>query len=106
MEPWSPSTKEEVEALFKEALTKLPPSLRLRFEAIATPPRAIPIQDSPGEVAFVIAEYEGKIIYWSDVEDGWECETPNERGGIDSRGCNQLELSHVAHQIFHEPDPH
>ena len=106
MNPWTPATKAEVEALFEEALASLPHSLRLRFKAIAIPPRAIPIQDSPGEVVFVIAEHEGKILYWSDVEDGWEFEAPNERGGIDCRGCNQFELSHVAHQIFGEPDAH
>ena len=100
MEPWAPATKEEVETLLAKAVTQLTPSHRVGFEVIVVPLRKVPVLDSPGEFVFVVAEHVGKIIYWSDVEEGWECDTPNQSGGIDRRGCNQFELSHIAHQIF------
>jgi hypothetical protein len=100
MEPWAPATKDEVERLLADAIAQLESTHRTRFEAILVQLRTVPVLDSPTESVFVVAEHQGRIIYWSDVEEGWEYDSPNEHGGIDSRGCNQFELSHIAHQIF------
>lgn len=100
MNDWSPASKSEVEALLAAEIASLSMCHRARLEAARVTPRAVPVRDSPGETVFVVAELQGKIVYWSDVEDGWEIAEPNEDGGIESRGCNQFELSHVTHQLF------
>ena len=104
MDPWTPATREKVDLLLAVAIARLEQTHRKRFEAALVPPRAVPVTDSPGETVLVVAEYEGRIIYWSDIEEGWECELPNKSGGIDNRGCNQFELLHIVRQIFGVPD--
>ncbi len=104
MTSWTPPTKGDVELLFAREIAELAPSHRARFEAIAVPLRPVPVFDSPGESVYVVAEHQGRIIYWSDIEEGWECEMPNGSGGIDHRGSNQFELSHIAHQLFGDAD--
>lgn len=104
MNNWTPASKAEVETLFAEAIAGLMASHRTRFEAIKVAPRLVPVLDSPGEYVYVVAEHEGKMIYWSDVEDGWEFIESNEAGGIDGRGCGQFELSHIACQLFGEAE--
>lgn len=102
MNNWTPATQAEVETLFEEAIASLMTSHRARFEGIKVTLRRVPVLDSPDEYVYVVAQHEGKIIYWSDVEDGWEFAEPNEAGGIDCRGCGQFELTHIAHQLFGE----
>lgn len=58
----------------------------------------------PGETVVVVAEINKRILYYDDVEEGWELECPSATGGVDSRFCNQYELSHVMYQEFGDPD--
>lgn len=104
MNDWTPASKAEVESLLEKAIAGLMASHRTRFEAIKVAPRPVPVLDSPGEYVYVVAEHEGKMIYYSDVEDGWELIEPNEAGGIDFRGCGQFELSYIAWQLFGEAE--
>ncbi|MEM9566781.1 MAG: hypothetical protein AAF974_00600 [Cyanobacteria bacterium P01_E01_bin.34] len=66
--------------------------------------RAVPVSKYPGESVFVVAEYEGQILYYSDVEDGWELELQATNGGIEDRGCNQFELSHLMWHVLGDPE--
>jgi hypothetical protein len=68
------------------------------------PPRAVRIAAYPAETVFVVAEHEGHMLYWSDVDEGWELESPDEHGGISERGANQYELSHIMWQLFGDPE--
>jgi len=104
MDTWQPATSEEVERLLSEELKDLHPAHLARFKAMRVTPRRVPVGSDPGEYVYVVAEYQGKVLYYSDVEDGWEIEVPNDSGGISERGCNQFKLSHVMHQLFGDPD--
>ena len=104
MGKWQPATREEVERLLSEELRDLHPAHLARFNTMRVPPRRISVASDPGEHVYVIAEYQGKVLYYSDVEDGWEIEVPNDSGGITERGCNQLRLSQLIHQLFGDPD--
>ncbi len=42
--------------------------------------------------------------YWSDVEEGWDLETPDQQGAILDRGSNQFDLKHIAWQLFGPPN--
>ena len=99
---WKPATKEEVEALLAQDLETLSPSHRRQFELIRTPLRPINVDDSPDEVVFAVAALDGVLVYWSDIEEGWEAERPASAGSIPTRGCSQFELHHIAHQLFGE----
>ena len=104
MGTWQPATREEVECLLSEGLKGLHPAHLARFNAIRVMPRRIPVASDPGEYVYVVAEYQGKVLYYSDVEDGWEIEAPSDSGGITARGCSQFELSHIMYQLFGDPD--
>ena len=104
MGTWQPATREEVERLLSEELNGLHPIHLARFKAMRVTPRRVPVVSDPGEYVYVVAEYQGKVLYYSDVEDGWEIEALNDSGGIAQRGCNQFKLSHVMYQLFGDPD--
>jgi hypothetical protein len=100
---WRPATKEEVQALFAQGLETLSPWHRRQFERIRTPLTPIDVDDHPGASVYAVAAINGLLVYWSDVEEGWEAEQPTSAGSIPARGRNQFELSHIAHRLFGDP---
>jgi hypothetical protein len=104
MDTWKPTTREEVESLLSQELEDLHPVHLALFEPMRVTPRRVPVTSDPGQYVYVVAEYQGKVLYWSDVEEGWELEALNDAGGITERGCSQFELSHVMYQLFGDPD--
>jgi hypothetical protein len=100
MDTWQPASCEEVEIILAAELEELNPAHRTRFESMRVTPRKVPVTSAPGEYVHVVAEYGGKVLYWSDVEEGWELEALDASGGITKRACNQFDLTHIMHQVF------
>jgi len=98
------TTIPEVTDLLEDALQTLDAAHRAALEKARITPRELPVADSPGEFVVAVAAFGDKLLYWSDVEEGWELERPNSQGGIVSRGCNQFELGHVMHQTLGSPN--
>ena len=89
----------EVLTLLQGAAARLSNAQREALEQALIAPRKLLVEDSPGEFVVAVAAFGDKLLYWSDVEEGWELAVPNERGSIASRGCNQFELKHVLNQM-------
>ena len=104
MKTWRAAERDEVAGLLEGEMAALHPRHRSMFEAMRVPLRQVPISNVSGEHVFVVAEYQGKILYFSDIEDGWELVEPDDQGGIAVRGCNQFELGHIMGQVFGDPD--
>lgn len=104
MTSWRPATPRQVEVLLEKALGELHSEHRARFERLRIPLRTVAVSAPPGGRVVVVAEHEGKILYWSDIEEGWELEYPNEDGAIQIRGSGQFELSHLMYQLFGDPE--
>jgi hypothetical protein len=104
MTDWKPATPERVQALLEAAVAGLHPAHRVRFQEVRVPFRTVPIDVHPGETVVVVAEHKGKILYYSDVEDGWELDAPSSSGGIRERGASQFELRHIMRQLFGDPE--
>ena len=104
MTSWRSATIDEVEIILLNEFADLHPAHQERFNAMRVSPYKVPVKNDIGFTVVVVAEYNDKILYWSDIEDGWELVKPNSFGGIDTRGCSQFELSHIMYQIFGEPD--
>jgi hypothetical protein len=98
-----PETFDQVEALLKEAEQELHPAHRTRFQKMRVPFYEVPVSGDPGGSVVVVAECEGKVVYWSDIEEGWELDTL-ENGSIRERGCNQYELVQLMWQLFGDPE--
>ena len=93
----------DVKALLARDVATLHPSHRAAFDSIKIEARVVPVESSHGETVVVVAECEGRVLYWSDIEEGWELASLTERGGIPARGSNQFELSHIMWQVFGAP---
>ncbi len=99
-----PATIAEVTELFEDSLRRLHPEHRAAIESARVAPRELPVADSPGEYVVAVAAFGDMLLYWSDVEEGWELERPDHEGGIGSRGCNQFELTHLMYQMLGDPN--
>ncbi len=104
MDTWRAAGRDEVEGLLEAEVAVLHPRHRSLFDVMRVPLRQVPVSGADGEHVFVVAEHQGKILYFSDVEDGCEITEPDEHGGIAERGCNQLQLGHIMWQVFGDPD--
>src|SRR5262245_28388810 len=103
MSTWAPASSEHVVQLLELEMQRLHPAHLRRFQAMRVQPHPVPVASRPGETVVVVAEHAGQLLYYSDVEHGWELESPNEHGSIDTRGANQFTLSHLMHQLFGDP---
>jgi hypothetical protein len=97
---WNPASREYVERLLATQLIGLSPAQRARWHQIAVPLRPVPIANEPGESVFVAAEFRGQVIYFEDVEEGWNAAPIDLAGGIASRGSEQDELAHTMFRLF------
>ena len=105
MQTWKPATLEAVLAVFNRELSGLSPAHRRLLETLRITPRKVAVIRYPGESVWAVAEHEGRVLYWSDVEQGWELEAPGAQGATHNRGSNQFELGHIAQQIFGVASP-
>jgi hypothetical protein len=94
----------EVLALLNTDTRTLHPKHRVALERARIAPRKILVADDPGAFVIAVANLDDKLLYWSEIEEGWELKLPNEAGSITSRGNNQYDLSHVLYQALGEPD--
>lgn len=104
METWRPATLDEVQLILRDDSQQLHHKHRELIEQMRIQPRQIPVVRFPGEAVWAVAQHEGRFLYWSDIEDGWELEAFEPDGGIQDRGCNQFELHHIMYQLFGNPD--
>ena len=67
---------------------------------ITPPARALIWGDSaPSKTVFVVAELLGGVIYFEDIEEGFEFDRPGPDGAIAEQGRNQYALRHLLTQL-------
>jgi hypothetical protein len=88
----------EVLSQLKQAKGTLHPRHLDELERALIEPRKLAVENSPGEFVVAVAAFGQAVLYWSEVEEGWELAVPSQAGTIPSRGCNQFELGHVLYQ--------
>ena len=96
---WTPATIDEVVSRFERELRDLEDVDRIRLEAARVEPRRVPIESRKGETVVAIAEFGARVLYWEDVDEGWEIEERSPSGGVPGRFANQFELAHIAYQL-------
>jgi hypothetical protein len=103
IDSWTPATTEEVVSRFESELGLLDPRDRARLDAGRIEPRRVPVDFRPGESVVVVAEFSGRLLYWEDIEGGWELEEPSGSGGVGGGLANQFDLIHIAYQLKRIP---
>ena len=99
---WDSLTREELQRALERAVCALHPSHRDKFKEISVVPWQVELAERPGKFLWVVAEHQGQLLYYEDIEEGWEVEKRNATGGINGSSSNQFELKHVMYQLFGE----
>jgi hypothetical protein len=93
----------EVLDLLHEQMASLPRAHRQALENALILARKVPVADSPNEHVIAVASFGSKLLYWSDLEQGWEIEALDDRGRIGTRGSNQFELAQALWRELGDP---
>jgi hypothetical protein len=100
MDTWEPTSAKELEALIVRELAKCTPEQREFFSRIRIPLRAVPIpRFGQVESIFVVAQQGDVVVYYEDVEEGFNLSTLAPDGSIESPGYEQWELRHVLYRL-------
>ncbi len=94
MEEWQPATIEEVKRIVEKDLRECDAEQIATFKRYAVEPYVAPIvRYGKMESVVVIARRGDEVIYWEDVEDGFNVSPSDRDGRILEHWCNQDELA-------------
>lgn len=97
---WQPITREELAILISQQLQACSPVQRAVFESLRLPFRAVRLHRlGMIESVWVVAQLPEGLLYYEDVEEGFEVGTPGEDGVLPDQGCSQLTLTHILHRM-------
>jgi len=94
---WQPITSTQLEGIVARQLQSCTPSQQKAFSRFRVPFYKVPIQ-AHEESVFVLAHLPGGLLYYEDIEEGFEVGILGVDGTLPGRGCNQYELCHVLTQ--------
>ena len=98
MGTWVPCSREQVETIIAEQEADLSPERRALFEGIRVPLRPAGIlRSGEMESIFVVAQLGNRVIYYEDIEDGFNISELAPDGTIANPGFEQWELGHALH---------
>jgi hypothetical protein len=97
---WRAISEDEMRTLVDAQLAQCSAEERSFFERIRIPFRQVALKRGHlREDVFAVAQSGQKVVYYDDVEDGFEVGTPDADGVL--CGCGQFELCHALAQIRH-----
>ncbi len=96
MDTWQPVTLQELDALVAEQLADCSPDQHQLFQRFKVEPYRVPIERrGVTEAVFVVAKAGGKVLYYEDVEEGFNISMLSHNGSIAAPGHEQWELCHA-----------
>jgi len=96
---WQPISLAELEALMLKGLQCCEPNQKDAFARFRVPFYQVPIRRFGNlESVWVVAELPSGLLYYDDVEEGFELGILGEDGSLKDHGGNQYELSHALAQ--------
>jgi hypothetical protein len=107
LETWKPITDEEFATLFEEQYGELDEKERRAFDRFRVEPWKATIRRSEiagDELVFVVAEVGGRVLYYDDVEDGFNISPADEFGRILRSGGSSNTLQEAVNRWFPIPE--
>jgi hypothetical protein len=99
LDTWQPITVVELEVIVAKQLAACSPAQHAAFTKYRVPFYSMPLSRLGGvESALVVASLPDGLLYFEDVEEGFELGVPGADGVLPDQGCNQLELSHALYR--------
>ena len=96
MDTWQPITVAELEAIVAKQLGDCLPQQQAAFAKYRVPFYPVALARFGAiESALVVAALPRGLLYFEDVEEGFEVGIPDAEGVLPNQGCNQLELCHA-----------
>ena len=96
MESWEPITKQDLAALIMRQLDDCTAEQRDLFATYCVPMREAPIERfGKSESVLIVAQHGNTVIYYEDVEEGFNISLLASDGSIASPGCEQWTLCHA-----------
>ena len=90
---WHPATVDEVKKIVRDDLAECDEEQILAFKKYAVEPYVAPIlRYGQMENAVIVARRGDEVIYWEDVEEGFNLSPVSPNGQILEHWCNQDEL--------------
>lgn len=91
---WEPISVNELEELVTSQLNECSQAQRTYFDTYRVVPYAVPFQRRYGlEHVLVVAHLPNGVLFFEDVEEGFELGNLDANGRLYDCGCNQLSLS-------------
>lgn len=98
MDTWKPITADELSQLIERELGGCKTTQQEAFKQIRIAPRATPIvRGGNVESVFVVAERGNEVLYYEDVEEGFNVSPLDSDGVIANPGFEQWELDDALH---------
>lgn len=96
METWQSISASELEDLVALQLRNCTPAQQATFATYRVSFYRVPFQRATSlEQVFVVAEFPSGLLYYEDVEEGFEVGILDAQGVMTANGCNQLALPHA-----------
>jgi len=105
LDTWCPITAEELQSLIDEQLRECTDAEREIFERYRVLLRPTPLErfGKPDSV-FVVARRGNEVMYYEDIEEGFNLSPLTADGRIAQRWCNQDELTHALFRWQNRPE--
>jgi len=96
VDTWQPIAADKLDQLIERELAACEPAQQEAFRQLRISPRATPIARSGNaEYVFAVAARGNEVLYYEDVEEGFNVSSLDAAGAIASPGFEQWELRHA-----------
>ena len=100
MDTWQPVTEKELESLIALQFAECSLEQQELFERYKVVPRLVPIDRNGSiESVFVVAQARDLVMYYEDVEEGFNISPLSQGGAIALPGYEQWELRHALRYV-------
>jgi hypothetical protein len=105
---WTPITEAELQVLIARGVANMEQASRVLWNLIRIPPVkwALPTWSDGGGGFWVVALLGKRVIWYNDIEDGFNVSPYAEYGVIGEYWCNQDELHHRIYFLLQEGEGH